>query len=687
MPDAIGGARAARDRISPRTAEDCEPLHARWILLGLTLAILADGASSEVRLPRLIGDNMVLQRDVPLTLWGWADPGERIEIRFRGRTVRARTAPDGRWAIGWPAQRAGGPDAMTVTGSNRIMLSNVLVGDVWLASGQSNMQFPLLGEGGFGGVEFSEREIAGASFPGIRLFMVGRETALTPRADVASDGWRAVTPQSVGSFSAVAYLFGRRLHQELGVPIGLIESAWGGTPIETWIGEHGLRRFGEFSPAIALEGEITDGTIAAYDSYLVQRNRWYQQHAHEDRGRDGALAPWASRTLDDRGWASAIEPQPSPIKVAKDFDGAVWFRRHLDLPPSSAGQDLRLHLSKLLQADATYFNGELVGETRGDSVARDYLVPGRAVASGDNVIAVRLEGEYASGDGYVGMLGEADEMYAETNAGKLPLAGSWLYATGPDISELPLPPMLTEFRQRFPQAPTVVYNGIIAPLTRYRIRGVIWYQGESNVGRATQYRDLFPALIEAWRYAWSDELPFFFVQLPGYGAVTAEPAESPRAELREAQAAALRLLRTAMATAIDLGSDTENHPKNKQEVARRLALVAERRVYGRDVIDTGPEFRSMRIAGDRILVSFAGAESGLVVTGDGAELRGFAIAGTDGRYAWARAEVEGNSVSLTSKAVPRPTRVRYDWGSTPDGNLCNAAGLPAVPFRTDAPGR
>jgi sialate O-acetylesterase len=652
-------------------------------LFAACLLLAAGTASAVIRLPRLVGDNMVLQRDCPLKLWGWADPGERIQIQFRGQKVNATADAHGAWSVTLAPLHSGGPDQMQLTGRQRLTLNNILVGDVWLASGQSNMQFPLLAQGGFGGVNDGEREVSGANFPHMRLFLVKQETALAPKSDLTSDGWQTVTPATVGTFSAVAYLFGRELHQRYRVPIGLIESNWGGTPAECWTSAAGLRRFPEFAASLELQSRIDARTVSDYDAYSANRNEWYRLHGREDRGRVNGQALWAAPQFADADWPTTTEPQPWPRKAIKEFDGTMWFRKSIEVPASLAGSALRLHLPHLRYGDTTYFNGIQVGATAGENTERNYAVPGQLVTAGRNVIAVRIDGEYASGDGYVGMLGDAVDMYAQIGTLTVPLAGIWSFQPGPDLSALPDPSPVAPFMARFPQAPTILFDAMIAPVTGYRIKGVIWYQGEANADRAAQYRALFPALIRDWRSQWGYQLPFLFVQLAGFGPDASEPSEYPWAELREAQAAALTLPRTGMAVAIDVGNASDIHPRDKQDVAHRLALAAERVAYAEQVVDSGPTYQSMAIDGHRIRLRFANIGGGLTLKDANGVAHGFAIAGADGHFVWASAQLDGNEVLVSSAAVAAPAAVRYDWGNTPDGNLYNQAGLPAVPFRTD----
>jgi sialate O-acetylesterase len=522
----------------------------------------------------------------------------------------------------------------------------------------------------------------------MRLLLVDREAGFAPREDVRSDGWQAVTPATVGRFSAVAYLFGRELHRRYAVPIGLIESSWGGTPAECWISAGGLLPFPEFSTSIGRLSQVDDRAIAAYRDYLSLRNAWYAAHGREDRGRVEGQDLWAAATYPEQNWPTSIEPQPWPRKAIKEFDGTMWFRRTIELDADSAAGVRRLHLMHLREADTTYFNGVRVGAVEGENSERDYEIPAGLAHAGSNSIAVRIAGSYASGDGYVGMLGDAADLYLQIGTQRLPLAGTWSFQPGPDLTALPEPPSMAEFMTPFPQSPVMLYDAMIAPLIRYRIRGAIWYQGEANAARAGQYRTLFPALIRDWRSHWGYEFPFLFVQLAGYGRDEPEPGDYAWAELREAQAGALELPRTGMAVAIDVGDAHDIHPKDKQTVAHRLVLAAERIVYHGTLVASGPRYRSMQREGNQIRLHFDDEEGGLVFrTAPQSRSigRGFAIAGPDGIFHWAIARIEGADVVVSSTEVPAPSAVRYDWGNTPGGNLYNRAGLPAPPFRTDAP--
>lgn len=653
-----------------------------WLLvLGQLMACTAWG---DVRLPGLVGDNMVLQRDSRVVIWGWAEPGERVRIDFRGQRMTVRTDRGGQWSASLGPFPAGGPYQMTIAGRNRIALRNILLGDVWLASGQSNMEAPLGPDESWGwkGVDNVERELRSAHFQHIRLFKAHRKIALTPTQDAQADGWATLTPDSAKSFSAVAYLFGRELHRRYGVPIGLIESSWGGTLAEAWVSEASLQAFPEFRESIDSLRRIDETAVMLeYPGYLQRKSAWYRQHGEEDRGRSDGHYLWAAPGF-AADWPTTDEPQAREMEALDGFDGVVWFRKEVDVPAECAGQEALLQLPGAYKSDVTFFNGTQVGQTDTGDQPKEYPVPGSLVKAGRNVIVIRLTGS----NGFVGMYGDRDRMLLTVGGQVLPLAGVWSYQPGADLSSLPIPPEYARIKSS-PRAPTVLFNGMIAPLVRYRIKGVIWYQGEANAvaKRSAGYRSLFPALIRDWRRQWGYEFPFLFVQLAGWGPNETEPAEYQWAELREAQSMALSVPATGMATAVDVGDEHDIHPRDKQTVAHRLVLAAARVAYGEKVIDSGPVFESLRAEGNRMRIRFSSLGSGLRVRDKYGYVRGFEVAGRDGRFHWAQARQDGDDIVVFSQDVLEPEAVRYGWSNTPDGNVFNEEGLPAPPFRTDAP--
>lgn len=646
-------------------------------ILAVLLVAGSPAARATVRLPRLVGDHMVLQRGQPLTLWGWADAGETVTVSWRGQRYPAQPGgPAGRWTVQLPATPAGGPYELTVQGHNTLTLRDVLVGDVWLASGQSNMEWPVRD------ARNAPAEIAAANFPRIRRLDVPNEAALTPQTDFGGAGWQPCTPETVGGFSAVAYFFARELHQQYQVPIGLITAEWGGTPAEAWTSAEALRPLPDFAERLgavqALRGTIP-GIQAEYDA---RQQAWQNSPAGQDQGFGaGGKAVWADPAFDAKDWPTMPLPGLWEAQTAalRDFDGTVWLRREVTLTAAEAAQPATLGLARIDDMDSTWVNGVVVGGTRGYFPKRLYPVPAGVLRPGRNVVTVRVVDTGAGG----GVWGNAADLFLTTAARTLPLSGPWQYRVPYDAASRPRAP----FPGGPSQLPTVLFNGLISPLIPYALKGVIWYQGESNADRAAQYRTLFPALIRDWRGRWqSPALPFLYVQLAGYQPPTAPgPEESAWAELREAQQMTLALPATGMATAIDLGDSTDIHPRNKQEVGRRLALQARCVAYGeKATVDSGPVFDKMTISGSTVRLTFRNPGHDLLLRDtSGPYLKGFALAGADRKFVWAEGEVQAGSIVLHHPKVPKPVAVRYAWGNMPFLNLYNREGLPAPPFRTD----
>jgi sialate O-acetylesterase len=647
--------------------------------LATGLLLAASLAHATVRLPALVGSHMVLQRGRPVPVWGWAAPGEKVSITFRGKTYVA-SAPDasGRWQATLPATSAGGPYSITVKGENTINLTDVLVGDVWLASGQSNMQMPVKSApGGYQPVQNADQEIAAANWPNIRFFTVNQTVAYRPQAEVAGSSWQVCSPATVAQLSAVAYFFGRDLYKKYQVPLGLLVSSWGGTPAEAWVSAEGLAAFPEFKTQVATFASKTTTLNDDQRAYEAKQRELLRNIRAYDKGYLPNGQTWASPAIDAHAWPTMSVPgiwESTPGLTT--YDGVVWFRKEINLPASLVGQPLTLSLGKIDDADSTYVNGVRVGATNGYGLARRYLVPAQVLRPGRNVLVVRVVDTGGGG----GITGEPAELTLSGAGQTLPLAGPWQYQVGLAPANQPVAPAPGGAEH----APTTLYNGMIAPLQPMTLAGVIWYQGESNADRAMQYRTLFPALITDWRRRWNQpNLPFLYVQLANYMAARPEPTASAWAELREAQAMALRVPATGLATAIDIGEAGDIHPHNKQEVGRRLALVAEHVAYGdKTVVYSGPAYASMAVAGAAIRLKFTQVGTGLAAKKE-APLQGFAVAGADRKFHWATARVVGNAVEVQSKDVPQPVAVRYNWADNPSGNLTNREGLPALPFRTD----
>lgn len=646
----------------------------------LLLFVCVGAVRAEVRLPAIISDNMVLQQGTKVRIWGNARAGERVIVTFQNKSSEAVADAGGRWQVFVGPLKSGGPASeLTVKGDNTLTIKNVLVGEVWLCSGQSNMEWPLANTIG------SAETMAQANYPEIRMFRVEHHTSTEPLTDLEGH-WIVTTPDEVAHFSAVGYFFGRELYQRLKVPIGLINSSWGGTPAEAWTSHDALVASPELKPILDRYANSLNMAPQAKEAYARALDEWEQKNLYIDAGNKGETLGYADPATSTADWSKMDLPQQFET-AGMLIDGAVWFRRVLELPESWAGKDLVLNLTPIDDQDVTYFNGKKVGSIGRDTpnsymVPRKYVVPGSLVHGGRNVIAVRVfdsagEGGFSRG----GAMSIAPKGAAESEV--ISLRGAWDYKV-----ELALEPKHPDWGSR-PEAvgvsnqnnPSVLYNAMIAPLVPFAIRGAIWYQGESNAGRAYQYRTLFPIMIRNWRSAWGHDFPFYFVQLANWHANKAEPDESDWAELREAQTMTLREPQTGMAVTIDIGDENDIHPRNKLDVGRRLAAWALAGTYGQKVIPSGPLFDRFTIEGDKVRVRFKHGAG--LKTSDGGAVKGFAIAGEDRRFVWAEARIDGDTVIVSSPKVMKPVAVRYGWADNPIANLYNSAGLPASPFRTD----
>lgn len=651
--------------------------------LALTLALLSflplRSARADVKLPALVSDGMVLQANTPLRIWGWASEGEKVTVTLRGQSASTQ-ARAGKWAVTLPAQPPGGPFEVTVAGRNTRTLRNVVLGEVWVCSGQSNMEMPISEAAN------AKAEIEAPADPLLRMFTVGRAMAAKPAEDVATGRWESASAETRAHFSAVGYHFGRALREARRVPVGLIHTSWGGTPAEAWMSESALRGWGLPPSAFAALAPPDAAARAAYEQRLaIWTAAGKPSGDFVDPGTSPDAQGWSQPTLDTRGWRSMVVPLAWE-KLAPDLelDGGLWFRKELALPAAWAGRELELHLGAIDDTDESFFNGVRVGATGSDvpihwQVQRRYRVPASAARAGRAVIAVRVWDH--GGDG--GFMGPGSEMWiapvGAAAAERVSLASTWSFWAEHTRPTMPNPPGIDQ------RQPSVLYNGMLAPLLPYAVKGATWYQGESNTGRSQQYQSLLSALIGNWRRDFAaPDLPFLIVQLAPYMAIDEQPRESDWAVLREAQERVARSVsNTGLAVITDVGDEKDIHPKDKRPVGERLARLARKLAYGEDIVASGPSFRSASVDGKRIVVSFDNVGKGLEVRGR--RLTGFAIAGSDEKFVNADATLAGDRVSVSSASVPSPAYVRFGWANYPVVNLWNKDGLPAVPFRTDPP--
>ena len=644
-------------------------------LLVLAVVPKADAAVEHPFLHPLFCDHAVLQRGLPVPVWGWSEPGSKVIVTFAGQSSTAITDKSGKWLVKLQSMPASAePRSLSVsnpTTHESAVISDVLVGDVWLCSGQSNMEMGV-------GACNSPKDIESANYPLIRLLTVPKLVALEP-VDTLQCRWLPCSPETIkegvwGGFSATAFFFGRELERELNIPIGLIHSSWGGTIAEAWTSAEGLAPVGDFNEAVQRLRAEAGGKDKV--DYLQAYQQWCQQKD------PGTQQGWATATSFDAAWKSVEMPQYIEAVGLPGFDGMVWFSRTFELPAAWVGQDLKLELGPVDDFDTTWINGVKIGQMNRYDLPRIYTVPAGVLKPGKNILTVRVLDTGGNG----GFSGPAERMRLAPAGGQpaapISLAGAWLMRDSAPLSQLGAPPQPMDAGN--PNVTTVLYNGMIAPLLPFAIKGAIWYQGESNADRAKQYQRLLPAMISDWRTRFGvGDFPFYIVQLAGFQATYPQPRENNWAELREAQAMTAKNVRhSGLALALDIGDAGDIHPKNKQEVGRRLALAALAQTYGKTIEASGPWYRSMQVSGGKIRLKFDHVDGGLFAKGG--KLTGFAIAGADHRFLWADAVIDGKTVVVSSPLVEKPVAVRYAWDINPVCNLYNQAGLPAVPFRTDA---
>ena len=629
------------------------------LLLFFTL-ILSIPIKAQVKLPEIVSTGMVLQREEPINIWGWAAPNEKVTVRFNNKKYKTTTAKEGVWKITLSPSKAGGPYSMEIEGSNKITLNDIMVGEVWLCAGQSNMVHQMR----LHNVLYAE-EIANASYNEIRQFFVPNTVNLSePQTKLPKSSWKKAINPDINEFSAVAYFFAKELYEKYKVPIGIINSSWGGTPIEAWISEKGFK---EFPNVLETINKNKDTLYISRQNALPQP----QTSLSEDKGLE---EKWFDTSYKPKGWRNIAIPGYWEDQGIKELDGTVWYRQEIDIPEAMTRKEAMVFLGRIVDADVLYINGKRIGNTTYMYPQRRYPVADDVLKPGKNLFVVQVTNNFGKG-GFV-----PDKPYYVV-AGKdtIDLAGYWQYKVG----KVNTPSNKNYNKITLHYQPAALYNAMISPLTNYTIKGFVWYQGESNTGNAHEYSKLQAALIADWRTKWNKQLPFLYVQLPGFMDYNYLPSESQWALFREQQAKSLSIPKTAMAVAIDLGEWNDIHPDRKKEVGERLALAAEKTAYNEYVISSGPSYKSSEIQGNKIIVSFNNIGSGLSTT-DGEAPSEFAIAGTDKNFVWARTKIDGNTVILWNENIEKPLYIRYAWADNPvNPNLINKENLPAVPFRTD----
>lgn len=599
---------------------------------------------AKVRLPKLVSDKMVLQRDADVKIWGWADAGEKVTVRFQGSHYETEADKDGNWRITLPPQKAGGPYLLEV---NEIVLRDVLVGDVWLCSGQSNQETPIhrLTE------MFPEINVSNNHM--IRHYKVPTQDVKESLAEeIAGNAvWHSGVASEVMNWTALAYFYAQEAYARTQVPQGMLVSSLGGSAIESWVSQEHLKEF----PRLVLDKEA-----------LEQLNQ-----ASKDKGE----GKWNQLDWDDSDWGTMQMPgtwRENGLNVR----GTVWMRKDFEVPEAMEGRHARLSMGTLIHNDAVFVNGVYVGSTGYEYPPRRYQIPAGVLRKGKNTIAVRLNAPAGNGE-FI-----KDKPYKIVgDVAEIDLTGTWKYKVGMDMAEA------ASYTERLKNRQTVgsgLYNGMIYPIRHYQVKGAIWYQGESNAGRSQEYGALMSALITNWRELWEmPDMPFLLVQLPNYMKKHEKPTDSGWARIREAQLNAFKTIpHTALAVTYDVGEWNDIHPLNKKSVAQRLFLGARKLIYGEKIVSSGPVYKDMKIEGDKIVISFT--ETGRGLMAKGGTLKHFAIAGEDKQFVWAEAVIRGNKVVVSSKEVKHPVAVRYAWSDNPDeANLCNKEGLLASPFRTD----
>ncbi|WP_119793355.1 sialate O-acetylesterase [Flavobacterium anhuiense] len=627
------------------------------IFIFLLISVLAN---ANIRMPLIFSDGMVLQRDKQIPIWGFADANESVEIHFNKQVKKTTADKNGKWTVNLSAEKAGGPFELTIIGKNKITIKNVLVGEVWVCSGQSNMEFQVFK------TMNAEKEIADANYPMIRHFGVAQDLSGTPKDDLKQGKWEEANKKNVGNFTAVGYYFARKLYAELKIPIGIINTSWGGTNVETWTSREAFEKSPDFKAMIADVPTLNVDSISKlYARKMKERVEKIQGNPVSSDNEDS----FKELSFNDNSWGELNTPSLWENQPLGDLDGVVWMRKTITLTAEDLKNKAVLSLAKIDDEDITYVNGIEIGRNTQYDLKRVYSVPGNVLKEGKNVIAIRIVDNSGGG----GIYGEAQDLKLTIGSKSIPLDGKWKFRV--IVVKTALSPN---------SYPSLLYNAMVNPLVPYGIQGVLWYQGEANVWRAAEYKKSFPLMINDWRTKFKQgNFPFYFVQLSTFDEFGGNSEKGSRwAELREAQSETLKVPNTGMAVTTDIGNAKDIHPTNKQDIGLRLAAIAMNNIYGKKQVHSGPTYKSQEIKGNQIVLTFDNIGSGLSTPNN--ELKGFEIAGADKVFHSAKAIIKDNKVIVSSDQVQNPVAVHYGWADDDTAiNLFNKEKFPVSPFRTD----
>ncbi|KAF2332782.1 sialate O-acetylesterase [Flavobacterium nitrogenifigens] len=625
------------------------------------LLIFSVISSANVRMPLIFSDGMVLQRDKQIPIWGFADANESVEVHFNKQIKKTTADKNGKWTVNLNAEKAGGPFELIIIGKNKITIKNVLVGEVWICSGQSNMEFQVFK------TMNAEKEISSANYPMIRHFGVAQDLSGTPKDNLKQGKWEEANKENVGNFTAVGYYFARKLYSELKIPIGIINTSWGGTNVETWTSREAFENSPDFKAMIADVPTVDINAIfETYKKSVLDNLKKVQGFDVSMENEEQFKDP----NFQDKNWPEIKVPSLWENQQIGNIDGIVWMRKTIVLTAEQAKKEAVLHLAKVDDEDKTYVNGVEVGTNNLWDAKRIYKIPANVLKEGTNVIAVRIT-DYSGGGG---IYGDPADLKIDFKDSNVPLEGLWKF----NVVKVRIEVSPNSY-------PSLLYNAMVNPLVPYAIQGALWYQGEANVWRAAEYKKSFPVMINDWRSKFKQgNFPFYFVQLSTFDEFGGNSQKGSRwAELREAQSETLKLPNTGMAVTTDIGNAKDIHPTNKQDIGLRLAAIAMNNLYGKKQVYSGPTYKSQTIKGNEIILTFDNIGSGLS-TPNNDELKGFEIAGADKVFHSAKAIIKDNKIIVSSDKVQNPVAVHYGWADDDTQiNLFNKEKFPASPFRTD----